>query len=68
MSTDLGQNAVFHNVVINIRYIYLAFNIQDDRRTRGLLAKPSKNCQNHLCGQPVPTFAVRAVVEGLNKH
>ena len=30
--TDLGQNAVFHN-----------FAIQDDRRTRGLLAKLLKN-------------------------
>ena len=42
-----------------------SFNIQDDRSTRGLLAKPlkKKKKQNHLYGQPVLTFAVRAVVE-----
>ena len=41
-----------------------SFNIQDDRSTRGLLAKPlKKKKKNHLYGQPVLTFAVRAVVE-----
>ena len=35
--TDLGQNAVFHNFATEI-----ALNIQDDRSTRGLLAKPLK--------------------------
>ena len=45
-----------------------SFNILDDRSTRGLLAKPLKNFQNHLYGQPVLTFAVRAVVECLNEH
>ena len=38
-----------------------SFNIQDDRSTRGLLAKPLKNFQNHIYSQPVLTFAVRAV-------
>ena len=38
-----------------------SFNIQDDRSTRGLLAKPLKNFQNHIYGQPVLTFAVWAV-------
>ena len=37
--TDLGQNAVFHNFATQILH---SFNIQDDRSTRGLLAKPSK--------------------------
>ena len=32
-----------------------------DRSTPGLLAKPLKNFQNHIYGQPVLTFAVRAV-------
>ena len=36
--TDLGQNAVFLNFAIQIA----PFNIQDDRSTRGLLAKPLK--------------------------
>ena len=36
--TDLGQNAVFHNFEIKMH----PFNIQDDRSTRGLLAKPLK--------------------------
>ena len=57
--TDLGQNAVFHNFAIQIRH---SLNIQDDRSTRGLLAKPLKNFQNHLYGQPVLTFALQAVV------
>ena len=38
---------------------------------RGLLAKPFKNFQNHLCGQPIlifDKFIVRAVVECLNGH
>ena len=36
-----------------------SFNIQDDRSTRGLLAKPLN--QNHIYSQLVLTFAVRAV-------
>ena len=36
--TDLGQNAVFHN----LQYKMHSFNIQDDRSTCGLLAKPLK--------------------------
>ena len=44
--TDLGLNAVFHNFARQIN----SFNIQDDRGTRGLLAKPFKNFQNHLYG------------------
>ena len=37
--TDLGQNVVFHNFATQIRH---SLNIQDDRSTRGLLAKPLK--------------------------
>ena len=44
-----------------LQYKVYSFNIQDDRSTRGLLAKPLKKCPNHLYGQPVLTFAVRAV-------
>ena len=44
-----------------LQYKLHSFNIQDDRSTRGLLAKPLKNFQNHLYSQPVLTFAVRAV-------
>ena len=47
-----------------------SFNIQNDRSTRGLLAKPpvKKKFENHLYDQPVLTSAVRAVVECLNEH
>ena len=48
-----------------LQYKLHSFNIQDERSTRGLLAKLLKN---HLYGQPVLTFAVRAVVECLNEH
>ena len=44
------------------QYQLHSFNIQDDRSTCGLLAKPSKIFQNHLYGQPVLTFAVWAVL------
>ena len=44
-----------------LQYKLHSFNIQDDRSTRGLLAKPLKNFQNHLYGHPVLTFVVRAV-------
>ena len=44
------------------------FNIQDDRSTRGSLAKPLKKFQSHLYGQPVLIFAVRDVVECLNNE
>ena len=51
--TDLGQNAVVLNFSIQIALIY----IQDDRNTRGRLAKAlKKKFQNHLYGQPVLTF------------
>ena len=36
--TDLGQNAVSHNFATKLH----SFNIQDDRSTRGLLARPLK--------------------------
>ena len=35
-----------------------SLNIQDDRSTRGLLAKPLKKFQNHLYGQPVESCGV----------
>ena len=41
--------------------IQIALNIHYDGSTRGLLAKPLKNFQNHLYGHPVLTFIVRAV-------
>ena len=44
-----------------LQYKLYSFNIQDDRRTDGLLAKPLKNFQNHLYRQPVLASAVRAV-------
>ena len=37
--TDLRQNAVFYNSAVQIALIQY---IQDDRSTRGLLAKPLK--------------------------
>ena len=45
------------------QYKLHSFNIQDDRSTRGILTNPLKNFQNNLYtdGQPVLTFAVRAV-------
>ena len=49
-----------------LQYKLHSFNIQDDRSTRGLLAKKFQKI--NLYGQPVLTFAVRAVVECLNKH
>ena len=44
-----------------LQYKLHSFNIQNDRSARGLLARRLKNIQNHLYGQPVLTFAVRAV-------
>ena len=41
-----------------LQYKLHSFNIQDDRSTRGLLAKPLKNFQNHLYGQPVASCGV----------
>ena len=43
---------------IILQYKLRSFNIQDDRSTRGLLAKPLKNFQNHLYGQPVLTLII----------
>ena len=43
------------------QYKLHSFNIQDDRSTCGLLAKPLKKFQNHLYGQPVVIFAVQAL-------
>ena len=56
--TDLGQNAVFHN----LRYKVRSFNIQDDRSMRELLAKPFKKISKTIYGKPVLTFKKRAVV------
>ena len=49
-----------------LQYKWHSFNIQDDRSTRGLLAKKFQKI--NLYGQPVLIFAVRAVVECLNEH
>ena len=42
-----------------LQYKLPSFNTQDDRSTRGILTNPLKNF--HMYGQPVLTFAVRAV-------
>ena len=63
--TDLGQNAVFHNFPIQIALIQYSGR---SKHAWAYLAKPLKNFQNHLYGQPVLTFAERAVVEYLNEH
>ena len=57
--TDLAQqNAVFHNIAIQIAIIQYSGRSQH----AWALAKPlKKNFQNHLYGQPVLTFAVLAV-------
>ena len=46
-----------------LQYKFHSFNIQNDQSTRGILTNPLKNFPNHLYmyGQPVLTFAVRAV-------
>ena len=44
-----------------LQYKLHSFNIQDDRSTRGLLARAFKNFQNHLYGQPVFTFHKRQI-------
>ena len=54
-----------------LQYKLLSFSIQDDRSTRGLLAKSLKKISQitfFIYGQPVLTFAVREVVECLNEH
>ena len=52
--SNLGQ----HYFTI-LKYKLHSFNIQDDRSTRGLLAKPLKiSIQNHLYGQPVASCGV----------
>ena len=56
--TDLGQNAVFHNLQYKVR----SFNIQDDRSMREFLAKPFKKISKTIYGKPVLTFKKRAVV------
>ena len=48
--TDLGQNVVFHNFAIQIALI------QYSARSKHALAKPLKNFENHLYGEPVLTF------------
>ena len=49
-----------------LQYKLNSFNNQDDRGTRGLLAKEFQKI--NLYGQPFLTFVVRAVVECLNEH
>ena len=67
--TDLGQNAVFHNFLRQIAPIQYS-----GRSILGfLIAKPFKNFQNHLYGQPVLIFDKRqtcsaSCVECLNEH
>ena len=57
--TDLAQqNAVFHNIAIQVAIIQYSGRSQH----AWALAEPlKKNFQNHLYGQPVLTFAVLAV-------
>ena len=49
-----------------LKYKLHSFNIQDDRGTRGVLAKEFQKI--NLYGQPVLTFVVPAVVECLNEY
>ena len=53
--TDLGQNAVFHN-------------IQDDRSTRGLLAKPLKKFPKSHIRPAGSHFYSASCSECLNEH
>ena len=46
-----------------LQYKLHLFNIQDDRSTSGLLAKPLKFPKSPVYGQPVLTFAEIADVE-----
>ena len=41
-----------------LKYKLQSFNIQDDRTTRELIAKPLKKIQNQRYGQPVASFGV----------
>ena len=63
--TDLRQNAVFHNILQQKLH---SFNIQDDRSTRGLLAKPLKKIpKSHI--QPAGShFCSASCSECLNEH
>ena len=61
--TDHGQ--IFHNFAIqNTICTHSMFRTMEARV--GFWLNRLKNFQNHLYGQPVLTFAVRAVVECLN--
>ena len=61
--TDIGKNAVFYNFAIQIQYSGRS------KQRHGAFSETlkKKTIQNHLYGQPVLTFAVRAVVY-LNEH
>ena len=60
--TDLGQqNAVFHNIVIQIA-------IQDDRSTRGLSRKPLKKFSKSSIRPAGSDFYSASSGECLNEH
>ena len=65
--TDLGQNAVFHN--LTLEYKLHSFNIQDDRSMHALLAKRLKKIsKTTYTASRFPLLPVRDVVECLNEH
>ena len=60
-SIQNSERMQYFTINCAIQIVYL-FNIQDDRSTRGILAKPlKKNFQNHLYGQPVVTLDKRQI-------
>ena len=62
--TDLGQNAVFHN----LEYKLYLFNIQDDRRTHGLLPKPLKKIPKSPIRPVGSHFCCASCSECLNEY
>ena len=63
--TDLGQKAVFHNFATQIAIIQY---IQDDRSTRGVLAKPLKKCPNSHIQPAGSHFCSASCSKCLNEH
>ena len=63
--TDLAQKAVFHNFATQIAIIQY---IQDDRSTRGLLAKPLKKFPKSHIRPAGSHFCSAGCSECLNEH
>ena len=70
------RRCFYHTDLYKMQYFTIfqdklhSFNIQDHRRTRGLLVKQFKKLyfQNHLYGQPVLTFEKRQICEDILKE